>query len=114
MKHWTNKGYILLGEFSGYYANIPHDTCLQVLEHFLTRSVNNHAELRYTLGLLARIFKTFHVDVSRFTDTEIQAMREGKVDPMLNLNVDAETLTGQKFLDKGLDIVAIRLHKLSA
>ncbi len=104
MKHGTNDGYILLGDFSGYYANILHGKCLQVLEQFLTRSVDNTEELRYTLRLLAENFKTFRVDVSRFTDEEIQAMREGKVDPMLNLNAEPETLTGQKFLDKGVDI----------
>ena len=104
MKHGTNDGYIMLGDFSGYYANIPHDKCLKVLEHFLSRSLDNPEELRYTLWLLSENFKTFRVDVSRFTDEEIQAMREGKVNQMLNLNADPETLTGQKFLDKGVDI----------
>ena len=104
IQHGTNEGYIMLGDFSGYYANIPHDKCREVLEQFLTRSVSNPAELRYTLGLLARIFRTFRVDVSRFTDEEIQAMRESKVDSMLNLNADPAALTGQKFLDKGVDI----------
>ena len=104
MTHGTNEGYILLGDFSGYYANIPHGKCLEVLEQFLTRSTDNHEELRYTLRLLAENFKTFRVDVSRFSDEEIQAMFNGKVDPMLNLNAEPETLTGQKFLDKGVDI----------
>ena len=104
MKYGTNEGYILLGDFSGYYANIPHDKCLKVLEHFLSRSLDNPEELRYTLWLLSEKFKTFRVDVSRFTDEEIQAMREGKVNPMLNLNAEPETLTGQKFLEKGVDI----------
>ena len=104
IQHGTNEGYIMLGDFSGYYANIPHDKCREVLVQFLTRSVSNSAELRYTLGLIARIFKTFRIDVSRFTDEEIQAMREGKVDSMLNLKADPAALTGQKFLDKGVDI----------
>ena len=104
MKHKTNEGYILLGDFSGYYANIPHGKCMEVLEHFLSRSVDNPEELNTTLWLLAEMFKTFRVDVSRFTDEEIQAFRDGKVDQMLNLNADPETLTGEKFLDKGADI----------
>ena len=104
MRHKTNDGYILLGDFSGYYANIPHDKCREVLEHFLTRSVNNSNERIYTLGLIDRIFETFRIDVSRFTDEEIQAMRESKVDQMINLGVDPAELTGQKFLDKGVDI----------
>ena len=104
MRHGSNDGYILLGDFSGYYANISHGKCREVLAQFLSRSVENPAELRYTLGLIARIFGTFRVDVSRFTDAEIQAMMDGKVDPMLNLRADPATLTGQKFLDKGVDI----------
>ena len=104
IEHGTNEGYILLGDFSGYYANIPHDKCMEVLAQFLSRSVDNPDELRTTLWLLAEMFKSFRVDVSRFSDDEIQAMRKGKVDQMLNLNADPETLTGEKFLDKGADI----------
>lgn len=104
MTHGTNDGYILLGDFSGYYANIPHDKCMEVLEHFLTRSLNNPEELRITLCLLSEMFKSFRVDVSRFSDEEIQKFRDSKVDQMLNLNANPETLTGEKFLDKGVDI----------
>ena len=104
MKYGTNGGYILLGDFSGYYANIPHDKCYEVLEHFLKRSVKNSEELSYTLDLLGKIFMTFRVDVSRFSDNEIQKMYENKVDQMLNLNADPKTLTGEKFLCKGVDI----------
>ncbi|MBQ6773792.1 MAG: hypothetical protein IJP48_07010 [Synergistaceae bacterium] len=104
MEHGNNEGYILLGDFSGYYANIPHDKCYGVLEQFLTRSLDNPEELKYTLWLLAEMFKTFRVDVSRFSDEEIQAFRTGKVDQMLNMNADPVTLTGEKFLDKGVDI----------
>jgi hypothetical protein len=103
MEHGTNDGYILLGDFTGYYANIPHDKCMRVLEHFLTRSLDDD-ELRITLRLLSEMFRSFRVDVSRFSDDEIQKFRDGKVDQMLNLNADPATLTGEKFLDKGVDI----------
>ena len=105
IQHGNNDGYILLGDFSGYYANIPHDKCREVLAHFLTRELKDKPEeLKYTIWLLDKMFKTFRVDVSRFSDEEIQAFREGKVDQMLNLYADPETLTGEKFLDKGVDI----------
>lgn len=104
MRHKSNEGYILLGDFSGYYANIPHGKCLEVLEHFLSRSVDDNDILNYTLRLLKQKFKTFRVDVSRFSDAEIAAFMSGKVDQMLNLNADPAVLTGQKFLDKGIDI----------
>ena len=104
MSHGSNEGFIMLGDFSGYYANIPHGKCYEVLEHFLTRSINNPDELRMTLDLLAKIFRTFRVDVSRFTDEQIHGLMAGKVDQMLNLHADPATLTGEKFLDKGVDI----------
>lgn len=94
----------MLGDFSGYYANIPHRKCYEVLAQLLSRSVNNSDELRYTLGLIVRIFRTFCVDVSRFSDDEIRAMMNGKVDQMLNLNADPATLTKTKLLPKGVDI----------
>ena len=101
MKHGTNDGYILLGDLSGYYANILHDNCYKVLEHFLFRSID---EPEFILSLLRKIFTTFRVDVSRFTDAEIKRMYVTKVDPMLNLRADPKTLTGTKFLYKGVDI----------
>ncbi len=101
MGHGTNEGYILLGDLSGYYANILHDTCYKVLEHFLLRSMDDPA---FVLTLLRKIFTTFRLDVSRFSDDEIRRMYAGKVDPMLNLHADPRTLTGVKFLLKGVDI----------
>lgn len=62
MEHGTNEGYILLGDFSKYYANIPHDKALEVLAHFLRRSVNNPDVIRLTLALLEKIFKNFGGD----------------------------------------------------
>ena len=104
MRHGTNDGFIMLGDFSGYYANIPHDKCYDILAHFLTRSVDNPAELSMTLDLLSKIFRTFRVDVSRFSDEHIQAFMAGKIDQTINLNVPHVVLTGEKFLDKGVDI----------
>ena len=61
-EHGSNQGYILLGDFKGYYANILHDKCYEVLAQFLSRSIMNHDELRYTLNLLAEVFATFGLD----------------------------------------------------
>ena len=103
-QHGTNDGYILLGDFSGYYANIRHDICSKVLAHFLRRSNFDSEDLRMTWKILTGIFETFRVDVSRFSDEEIRAMYTRKVDAMLNFGVDEKLLTGQKFLSKGVDI----------
>ena len=104
MRHGTNDGFILLGDFSGYYANILHGKCKDVLAHFLTRSVDNPAELSMTLDLLSKIFKTFRIDVSRFSDEQIQAFMTGKITQMINFRADPATLTGEKFLDKSVGI----------
>lgn len=104
MRHGTNEGYILLIDFSGYYANIPHDKCLAMLASFLDREVENPEERQLAKELILLIFQTFRVDVSRFSNEEVQRFREGKVDQMLNLGADPSTLTGEKFLEKGVDI----------
>lgn len=104
MQNGTSEGYILLVDFSGYYANIPHDKCLEVLQTFLEREVEDPETLAITEMLLSLIFKTFEQDVSRFTDKEIEAMMAGKIDPMLNCGVDPALLTGEKMLRKGVDI----------
>lgn len=104
MQHGTNEGYILLVDFSGYYANIPHDKCLEVLFHFLEREVQDEITMLVAKYLLREIFKTFEVDVSRFSDEEIMAMMHGKVDPMLNANIQPSQLPGLKKLRKGVDI----------
>lgn len=46
------------------------------------------------------IFKTFEMDVSRFSDEDIEAMMNGKVDPFMNMGVPKELLTGEKMLAK--------------
>lgn len=79
MQNGTNEGYILLVDFSGYYANIPHDKCLEVLQTFLEREVEDPETLAITEMLLPLIFKTFEQDVSRFTDKEIEAKEYGLI-----------------------------------
>lgn len=44
------------------------------------------------------------MDVSRFSDKDIEAMMNGKVDPFMNMGVPKELLTGEKMLAKGADI----------
>ena len=103
-KYGTNEGYILLGDFSGYYANILHDKCGKVLAHFLRRSKLNSEILKTAWTFLKEIFLTFRVDVSRFSDAEILEMYTSKVDAMINLNIDEKLLTSSKYLNKGVDI----------
>lgn len=103
-KHKTNEGYILLGDFSGYYANIRHDICSKVLAHFLKRSLIDKDVLATAWKILRGVFASFRVDVSRFSDDEIKTMYINKVEAMMNCGVDKKLLTGKKYLCKGVDI----------
>lgn len=104
MQCGTNDGYILLGDFSGFYANIQHDKCLQVLTTFLERGEMDDETRRTAVAILVQIFQTFEVDVSRFSDEEIADMMAGKVDPMLNADILPRDLPGVKMLRKGVNI----------
>lgn len=100
----SNEGYILFSDFSGYYANILHDVALAQLEKYLAKEIADPAELEQVMGVLRTTFKTYELDVSRFSDEEIQRMYREKVSSTLNLGVPASALTGQKMLRKGVDI----------
>ena len=59
-KHKSNEGYILLIDFSGYYASIPHDLCLKNLQQFLRKT--NKEEAQITLWILKNLFDVFNID----------------------------------------------------
>ena len=100
----TNEGYVLFIDFSGYYANIQHEPCKAVLHELLEKSGLSDELRIITEDLMDEIFKTFEMDVSRFSDEDIEAMMNGKVDPFMNMGVPKELLTGEKMLAKGTDI----------
>ena len=100
----TNEGYVLFIDFSGYYANIQHEPCKAVLHELLEKSGLSDELRLITEDLMDEIFKTFEMDVSRFSDEDIEAMMNGKVDPFMNMGVPKELLAGEKMLAKGADI----------
>ena len=100
----SNEGYILLWDYSGYYANIPHEKCLATVGAFLDREPIDPLERQLTKEIMAATFRTFEMDVSRFSDKEVAEMYRRKVDPLLNAGVPAAQLTGEKWLRKGVDI----------
>lgn len=59
-KHKSNEGYILLIDFSSYYASIPHDLCLKNLQGFLKNT--NKEETKIALWILKNIFDVFNID----------------------------------------------------
>lgn len=101
-EYGTNEGYILLMDFSGYYANIPHDKCKELIYKMVFSNPDNEKEP--TKSLIENIFKSYETDVSYMTDEQINCLYKGKSDPLKNLNVPKELLTGEKTLKKGVDI----------
>lgn len=84
-------------DFSGYYANIDHRKCKRILNQLI------HPD-QLTQKLIDRIFETFELDVSYLPDGEIEILYHIKVNPMMNMDVPEELLTGTKMLKKGVDI----------
>lgn len=59
-KHKSNEGYILLIDFSKYYASIPHNLCLENLQGFLKKV--NKEEAHITLWILKNVFDVFNAE----------------------------------------------------
>lgn len=100
----TNEGYILFSDFSGYYANILHEVALAQLETYLAKEIADPEELVQVPTILRETFKSYELDVSRFSDEEIQRMYREKISSTFNLGVPSSALTGEKMLRKGVDI----------
>ena len=59
-KYKSNEGYILLIDFSGYYASIPHNLCLKNIETFFNKVSDE--EKKITLWILKNLFDIFNID----------------------------------------------------
>lgn len=97
MTHGTNKGYILLVDFSKYFDNIDHEKLLDYLR--------NRIDDEEAMVLIAYMISTFEIDVSYMSDEEYD---EAKVNVFNSLEyyqtvADSER-TGKKFLRKSLGI----------
>lgn len=103
MKTGSNQGWVLFIDFSGYYGNIQHEPILRTLDYFI-RMEQEPDVAGVAMELIRDIFKSFEMDVSRFSDEEIAEMYHGKVDPMMNRFAVPKLLTGKKMLRKGVDI----------
>lgn len=53
----SNEGYILLWDYSGYYANIPHKKCLDTINGFLDREPIDPQERQLTKEIMAATFR---------------------------------------------------------
>ena len=95
-KYKSNKGYILLMDFSGYYDNLRHNLVYAAMSKCLKKESD--------LWLLRSIIKSCRKDVSYLTDEEISKLYYGKYKVMDYIDVPKEKLNCKKFMCKGLDI----------
>lgn len=93
----SNEGWVLFIDFSGYYGNLQHEPILATLDYFIRREQEPDVA-QVAMTLIRDIFRTFELDVSRFSDEEIAEMYHSKVDPMMNRFTDPKLLTGEKTL----------------
>ena len=104
MEHHSNEGWVLLTDFSGYYANILHDKCKTILNSMIFPMLDTEEERDMVSDLMEHIFRSFETDVSYLPDEEIEKLYHSKLDPLMNMNVPQKLLTGEKTLKKGADI----------
>ena len=98
----TNEGYILLIDFSGYYANIIHSISKeQLIEKGLSNLDPNSDLYKFMVFLIDQIYQSFELDVSFLSDDEIDKLYNEKVDPK---KYKRRNNTSKKLLKKGVDI----------
>lgn len=95
-QHKSNKGYIMLIDFSKYYDNIRHGTLLKLFEKYIH---DDHA-----LWLLRRIIAQSRVDVSYMTAEEYSNSMNSVFDSLTYGQIGRNQLTGKMFMDKHLNI----------
>lgn len=96
MKNGSNKGYILLIDFSKYYDNIRHDK----LKELFARYVDDPVALR----LIDQILRREEVDVSYMDEEEYTRCLDTLFNSLEYHKVDRSLLTGEKFMAKHLNI----------
>lgn len=98
MEYGTNKGYILLGDYSKFYDNVIHDIAKT---DFLSLCDNDP----YIEWLLNVIFENFRVDVSYMSSDEFDDYKSIIFNKMDYIDMlDDLNLTGDKFMDKSVNI----------
>lgn len=96
LENRTNEGYVGFVDFSKFYDNIRHDKIKEQVYPKVTE------EARW---LLDEILATFEVDVSYMTDDEYAACMAEKFNSVWYYeNIPAEARTGEKFMEKSVDI----------
>lgn len=95
-QHKSNKGYILLIDFSKYYDNIRHDVFYELVKKYVSDP--------YALWLLKRTLERAKVDVSYMSNDEFKNCMHTVFNSLDYAKINQELLTGEKFMNKHLNI----------
>jgi hypothetical protein len=97
MKYGTNDGWILLGDFSKFYDNIPHDIVYEIFEPLI--------ETEFQKRLFKQFLKSFEIDVSFLNEEQYAQCKSILFDKLVYWTSTAPAQrTGEKFMDKSVDI----------
>ena len=95
-RNGTNKGYILIMDFSKYYDNIRHDVVRDMMKKYIDNP--------YALRLIDKVLESERVDVSYMTEEEYGSCMEDVFDSLKYFDIQSEKLTGKKYMEKHMNI----------
>lgn len=95
-KRYGNNGWILFGDFSKFYDNIPHD----IAKKELLKLVENDEFLEWLLNI---IFDGFRVDASSMSDDEYKQALNGVFDKVKCRSSCKENNLGLRYLDESIN-----------
>lgn len=94
-EHHSNKGFILMMDYSKYFDNILHRVFLEDIEDYFDED---------TMWLIKKIMKGFEIDVSYLIDEEFETSEQDLFNSIEHEAIDKHLLTGQKMLSKSMGI----------
>lgn len=93
----TNKGWILLGDFTKFYDNIQHQKVYELFE----KDIDDE----YYLWLLRIFLNSFKIDVSYMSDEEYERCMDDIFDRLIYWTYSARVpLNGERYMSKSIDI----------
>lgn len=96
LKNKSNKGYIWLCDYTKYFDNIQH----KILMDMFKKVIKNDT----ALWLLEMVLKKARIDVSFMSDKDYKNCLNVVFNSLEHQNIDKSLLTGEKYMEKHLDI----------
>lgn len=95
-QHKSNEGYILLIDYSKYYDNIQHEVFYELVKKYVSDPT--------ALWLLRKTLDRAKVDVSYMGEDKFKDCMHTVFNSLEHAKIDKSLLTGEKFMDKHLNI----------